>query len=78
MTRNACLLIGQNGVIVYRGVVVISSDLEYLKVIIDRHSQQGAHLGHDRMVVGFKTTCAISACSWQGVLDTTLCDKVYQ
>jgi len=42
----------------------------------------------DRMVVGFTTTCAISAyhhksCefeprSWQGVLDITLCDKVCQ
>ena len=41
---------------------------------------------HDRMVVGFTTTCAISAyhhwfCefeprSWRCVLDTTLCDKV--
>jgi hypothetical protein len=40
------------------------------------------------MVVGFTTTCVISAyyhwgcefelCSWQGVLDTTLCDKAYQ
>jgi len=40
------------------------------------------------MVVGFSTTCAISAyhhwsCefesrSWRGVLDTTLSDKVYQ
>ena len=40
----------------------------------------------DRMVVGFTTTCAICAhhhlncefepCSWQGILDTTLCDKV--
>ena len=38
------------------------------------------------MVVGLTTTCAINAydhyhcefepCSWQGVLDTTLCDKV--
>ena len=45
--------------------------------------------GHcDRMVVGFTTTCAINAyhhkrcefepCSWQGLLDTTLCDKVCQ
>jgi hypothetical protein len=44
--------------------------------------------GCDRMVVGFTTTCAISAyrhssCeyeprSWRGVLDTTLCDKVCQ
>ena len=42
--------------------------------------------GRDRMVVGFTTTCAISAyyhysCdseprSWRGVLDTTLCKKV--
>ena len=39
-------------------------------------------------LVGFTTTCAISAyhykscefepCSWRGVLDTTLGDKVYQ
>jgi hypothetical protein len=44
--------------------------------------------GHERMVVGFTTTCAISAhhhlsCefesrSWRGVLDSTLCDKVCQ
>ena len=43
--------------------------------------------GHDRMVVGFTTTCAISAYnhlssefehrSWRGVLDT-LCDKICQ
>jgi hypothetical protein len=40
------------------------------------------------MVVGFTTTCSISvyhhescefkSCSWRGVLDTTLCDKVCQ
>jgi hypothetical protein len=40
------------------------------------------------MVIGFTTTCAISAhhhqsrelksCWWRGVLDTTLCDKVCQ
>ena len=46
------------------------------------------YTGRDRMVVGFITTCAISAyhqlscefefCSWGGVLDTTLCDKVGQ
>ena len=44
--------------------------------------------GRDRTVGGFTTPCAISAyhhqhCefephSWQGVLDTTLCDKVCQ
>jgi len=41
-----------------------------------------------RMVVVYTATCAISVyypqscefepCSWRGVLDTTLCDKVYQ
>jgi len=46
----------------------------------------GGHRGRDRMVVGFTTTCAISAYhhlsfefefrSWRSVLDTTLCDKV--
>jgi hypothetical protein len=33
------------------------------------------------MVVGFTTTCAISAyhhCSWRGVIDTIICDKVRQ
>jgi len=40
------------------------------------------------MVVGFTTTCTISAyyhkrgefepCLWRGVLDTTLSDKVFQ
>ena len=44
--------------------------------------------GRDRMVVGFTTTCAISAyhqlsCEfesrlWRGILSTTLCDKVCQ
>ena len=48
---------------------------------------RGCH-HHDHMVVGFTSTCAISAyhhysCemesrSWQGVFDTTLCDKVCQ
>jgi hypothetical protein len=43
--------------------------------------------GHDRMVVGFTNTCAISAyhhkcyefesCSMQGVLDATLCIKKF-
>jgi hypothetical protein len=46
------------------------------------------HCGHDHMVVGFTTTCAISAyhhwsskfesCTWLGVLDITFCDQVYQ
>jgi hypothetical protein len=48
----------------------------------------GSHCGHDSMVVGFTTICAISAYqhlsweleshSWQGVLDRTLNDKVCQ
>ena len=48
----------------------------------------GGRRGRDRIIVGFTTTCAISAyhhfncefdlCSWPGVLDTTLCDKVCQ
>ena len=44
--------------------------------------QKGGHRGRDCMVVGFTTTCVISAfCdfkprSWRDVLDTTLCDKV--
>ena len=45
------------------------------------------HRGRERIADGFTTTCAISArhhkgcgfepCSWRGVLDTTICDKVY-
>ena len=44
--------------------------------------------GRDRMVVWFTTICAIRAyhhyrcefesCSWRGVLDITLCDKVFE
>ena len=30
--------------------------------------------GH--MVAGFTSTCEFEPRSWQGVLDTTLCDKV--
>ena len=49
--------------------------------------QVQGYCGHDRMVVGFTTTCAISSyhhccefepCSWRRVLDTTICDKVHQ
>jgi hypothetical protein len=50
-------------------------------------SYQRGRRGRDRIVVGFTTTHAISAyhhlrCefesySWRGVLDTTLCHKVY-
>ena len=51
------------------------------------NSTRGNH-GHDRMVVGFTTTCAISTyhhqgCelesrSWPGVINTTICDNVCQ
>ena len=34
--------------------------------------------GHDCIVVGFTTTCAIGACSWRDVLDTTICNKICQ
>ena len=47
-----------------------------------------SYRGHDHMVVGFTTTCAINVyhhenCefkpnSWRGVLNTTLYDKVCQ
>jgi hypothetical protein len=50
--------------------------------------QERGRRGHDCMVVGFTTTCVISAylqlsCEFesrwlQSVLDTTLCDKVFQ
>ena len=50
------------------------------------HKRYGGRRG--RMVVGCTTTCAISAyhhysrefelCSWQSVLNATLCDKVCQ
>ena len=53
----------------------------------DKCSFRSCH-GHDRMVVGFKTTCVISAyhhwsCEYKPhwrrvVLDTILCDKVCQ
>ena len=52
------------------------------KICVDCRGRQG----HDRMVVGFTTTCGINAyhhengefepCSCGGLLDTTLCDKV--
>jgi len=58
-----------------------------LKVAQNTNYQRHRHC-RSRMVVGFTTTCAISAyhlwkCvlesrSWRGVFDTTLCDKVRQ
>ena len=53
-----------------------------------KHALKRGRSDRDPMVVGFTTTCAISAyhhlncefqpCSWRGVLDTTLCGKVCQ
>jgi hypothetical protein len=60
--------------------------MKYLTTVTNYLNTLGCH-GHDRMVVGFTITCAISAyhhkhCefesrSWQGVpwLDTTLYDN---
>ena len=52
----------------------------------DQHNR--GHLGRDHMVVGFTTTykinayhhycCEFESCSWWGVLNTTLCEKVCQ
>ena len=45
----------------------------YAYCIIVKHlNNKGSH-GRDRMVVEFTTTC-----SWRGILNTTLCDKVCQ
>jgi hypothetical protein len=55
---------------------------------VPSYDQERGRRGRDRMLIGFTTTCAISAHhhessefeprSWRGVLDTTLCDKVCQ
>jgi hypothetical protein len=64
----------------------ISLSFTYFYFYFNSDICRGRH-GCDRMVGGFTTTYAISAyhhksCefephSWQGVLDTTLCNKVY-
>ena len=61
---------------------------QYLFLLNEMLQYLGGCCACDRMVVGFITTCAISAyhhCSyefephsWRGVLDTTLCDNVCQ
>ena len=62
------------------------SQISHLYWIVNNSVVQCRH--GDLMVVGFTTICAISTydyyscefelCSWQGVLDRTLCDKVCQ
>ena len=47
------------------------------------HCNIGGRRGRDRMVVGFTTTYTspttlLEYRSWQGLLDATLCDKVFQ
>ena len=56
-------------------------------ILVSSNINRGSR-GYDRMVVGFSTTCVISAYNhkscefesspWWGVLDSTLCDKVCQ
>ena len=60
----------------------------FMTTLFVQYNFISAVVGRDDMVVGFTTTCAISAyhhyhrgfeyCSWRGVFDTTLCDKVRQ
>jgi hypothetical protein len=54
--------------------------LNYISHFINFITVEG-RCGRDRMVVGVTITCAISVYhhrSRPGVLDTTLCDQVYQ
>jgi hypothetical protein len=44
----------------------------------DGYQHRKGRRDRDRMVIGVTTTNTISACSWRGILDTTLCDQVYQ
>jgi hypothetical protein len=67
---------------------IFSIQRVYYLWVYNPHRLSGGCHGHDHLVVGFTTTCSISAyhhescelksCSWRGVLDTTLCDKVCQ
>jgi len=68
--------------IIFQSLIIICNYLRFI------NSERGGRRGRDRIVVGFTTTCVISAyhylrCefesrSWRGVLDTSLCDKVCQ
>ena len=85
----------------YPEILVLPTSMNHSHMLLEcKHwhvSEIVVTLGYDsyksvgcrgRNVVGFTTTCAISAshhiscefdsCSWQGVLNTTLCDKVGQ
>ena len=47
---------------------------------ISNSNNQGGCRGRVRMVIGFTTTCAISAyhASWRGILDTTFVSDLRQ
>ena len=65
----------------------LSTPINSILLIIHFITEWDGSLWRDRMVVGYTTTCAISAyhhkkCEFEprslrGVLDTTLCDKVF-
>ena len=62
-------------------VIILGEIFIHKSVWPNRNSwEKGGYHGHDRMVVGFATTCAIGTYhhSWQGVLDATLYDKICQ
>ena len=74
---------------VYIALITSTTDKCHLCLLPSQSTSysQGGHRGRHHMVVKFTATCAISAyChwsyelksySWQGVLDTTLCDDSY-
>ena len=49
----------------------------FLSFLLEFELTPACSCGRDHMVVGF-TSCELDSHSWWGVLDTTLCDKVYQ
>jgi hypothetical protein len=61
----------------------INDSVTLFGIKIISYNKTSGRRGRDRMVVGFSTTCAIQSvpittCSWRGLLNTTLCDKVCQ
>ena len=74
----------------FRKLLNVNKNCTTIILVQQDHKLSNMHMchGRDRMIVGFTTTCAISAyhhnCyefeprSWQGVLDTTFCDQVCQ
>ena len=61
---------------IYKKRTSSSISVSYTQSLLSQYIFCGVR---DRMIFGFKTTCAISefkSRSWRGVLDTRLCDKV--